>query len=315
MDVMVAAKQMFIIFLLIMVGYICNKVKMVSESESSVISKLVVNVFNPALIFTSVLSNANTKLDDSLQTLVLCAIGIFVFLIVTSRFLAQLFRDENGLCCVHEVMFIFSNVGFIGIPVVNALLGSDKLIYVAIVILIYNILIYTYGTYLLQSPSNGSKKMQFHLSDLKPLINPGTVVCLITLVFFMFKIPVPSVLSDGLQYLANATTSLSLFVIGVTLGSQKHLLPLFTNAKRYLFCFLKLLVVPLVGTWLLLRLPVSDTLCQTYMVMLAMPVGNMTLLLMKEAGFDGEEGSYSIVLSTLLSVATIPILVFLYGYL
>ena len=140
----------------------------------------------------------------------------------------------------------------------------------------------------------------------------GTLSCAATMIVFLGKITVPASLSGGLQHLANATTPLSLIVIGVSLGIQGHILSLFTNIRRYLFCLWKLVLIPLAGTWILKRLPFSETLCQTYMIMMAMPVGNLTLMLAKQYGLPEGEGADTIILSTLLSVLTIPLMVFLY---
>ena len=153
------------------------------------------------------------------------------------------------------------------------------------------------------------------MSTLKPLVNPGTIACVATLFIFVTDIVPPQPLSDGLQYLANATTPISLIVIGVSLGIQADLVSLFTSGKRYLFCLCKLLVIPIIGTLFLKRLPISDVMCQVYMIMMAMPCGNLILMLVEESGRDGRECSYRIILSTLLSILTIPILVFLYPYL
>lgn len=320
MNVMTAAVQMFIIFLLIIVGFTCYKTHLITKENNACLSRLVANVFNPAIIFSSVLENASSGTNDSVPVLFLTAGGIFLFLIITGKILSHFSKNSLEQKHLTELMYIFANVGFIGIPIVKALLGSDKLIYVAIFILEYNILIYTYGTFLLQHKENNNKNTNkkravFQLSALKPLLNMGTLACTATLIVFLTGISLPAPLSDSLKYLANATTPLSLMVIGVSLGAQESLLALFTNAKRYLFCLWKLVLIPLLGTFLLKRLPVSEALQQTYMIMMAMPVGNLVLMLVKENGMDDTECACTITLSTLLSVITIPVMVFFYPYL
>lgn len=312
MNVLASGQQMFVMFLLIVVGYFCYKKNLITAENNACLSRLVVNVFNPAMIFSSVLANTSTQTDDSVPALFIAATGIFLFLIFTATILTRFSSGTNDQKHLTLLMYVFANVGFIGIPVVKALLGADKLIYVAVFILEYNILIYTYGVWLLKRGSSSATSRGFRLASLKPLCNMGTLACVATLIVFLGNITIPTPLADGLQHLANATTPLSLIVIGVSLGIQGHILSLFTNMRRYVFCLWKLVLIPLAGTWILKRLPFSETLYQTYMLMMAMPVGNLTLMLAKQYGLPEEEGSNTIILSTLLSVLTIPLLVLLY---
>lgn len=315
MNVMTAAQQMFVIFLLIIVGFLCYKKNLISEANNACLSKLVINVFNPAMIFSSVLGNAAAGTKDSIASLFLVSAGIFLFLILSAKILVHFTRNTPDQKHITELLYLFANVGFVGIPVVKALLGTDKLLYAAIFILEYNVLIYTYGIGLLEAGDRAGKKKRFQLANLKPLFNMGTLACVATLIVFLTGFTIPGPIADGLQYLANGTTPVSLLVIGVSLGAQDSILALFSNWRRYVFCLWKLVLIPLAGTFLLKRLPISPDMCQTYMIMMAMPCGNLVLMLVKEHGLDGKECAYTIILSTLLSVLSIPLLVFLYPYL
>lgn len=313
MSVMTAGVQMFIIFLLIVVGFFCCKTHLIDKKNNACLSRLVINVFNPAMIFSSVLGNAANGARDSILIVFLVSSGIYVFLIIIAKPLARLSAKNLEQRYVTELLYIFANVGFVGIPVVKALLGSDKLIYVAIYMLEFNILVYTYGMYLLHHTEDN--KTAFRLSDLKPLFNMGTLACAATLFIFLSGLSLPAPVADTLQYLANATTPLSLIVIGVSLGLQENISVLFTDVKRYVFCVCKLILLPVIGTFVMKRLPISEDLCQTYMVMLAMPTATIVLMMTEDAALDGTECAHSISLSTLLSVVTIPLLVLLYPHL
>lgn len=317
MNVMTAGQQMFVIFLLMMVGFLCQRKKLVDASGSACLSRLVVNVFNPAMIFSSVLGNAAVRTEDSLVMLFAVSAGIFIFLILSAGILTRFTKSTAAEKKIQHLMYVFGNVGFVGIPVVKALLGSEKLIYVAVFILEYNLLLYSYGTFLLQKKEDSrlSLKSLFSretLTSLKPCINMGTFACAATFIVFLSGIQIPGPLSDSLMYLANATTPVSLLVIGVSLGTQEHITSLFTSGRRYLFCFWKLVAVPLIGALLLKLLPVSESLCQTYLILMAMPVGNINLMLVQQNGMDGTECARTIILTTLLSVISIPLVVWVY---
>ena len=317
MNVMTAGQQMFVIFLLMMAGFLCQRRGLIDSSGSACLSRLVVNVFNPAMIFSSVLGNAAVRTEDSLPMLFAVSAGIFIFLIATAGLLSRFAKAAEPEKKIQHLMYVFGNVGFVGIPVIKALLGSEKLIYVAVFILEYNLLLYSYGTFLLQKKENSrlSLKNLFSrktLTALKPCVNMGTLACAATFIVFLSGFQIPGPFSDSLMHLANATTPVSLLVIGVTLGMEKHITALFTSGSRYIFCFWKLFAIPLIGAFLLKLLPVSETLCQTYLILMAMPVGNINLMLVQQNGMDGNECARTIILSTLLSIISIPLVVLVY---
>ena len=95
MNVMTAGLQMFVMFLLILTGYFCHKAHMISQENNACLSRLVVNVFNPAMIFSSVLGNSGNGTVDSIPLLFLVSAGIFLFLIILSKILVRIFRETN----------------------------------------------------------------------------------------------------------------------------------------------------------------------------------------------------------------------------
>ena len=151
------------------------------------------------------------------------------------------------------MIFVFSNLGFIGIPVVQSIFGKGALIYVAIFILEYNILLYTYGYLLVMPPDS-----KFHPESLKSLLNMGTLSCLLALLIFVCHIQLPYILGTTITYLGNVATPLALIVIGISIS--------------------------------------------------------MTVLLLKENNLEETLCSDSIILSSLLSIVSIPFLVFCYRF-
>lgn len=305
----IVAKQMFILFLVMVVGLILRKTKIVSDSNAKCLSALVVNVFNPALIFSSAIRQSGNDHSLIYKTFLLAAVS-FLLLIILGKIFQRLFSRSRSERNIYQLLFVFSNVGFIGIPVVNAMFGTSALIYVAIFILEYNILIYTYGINLVR---NESENRQRRL-NLKPLFNIGTVACIAAIIFFLLHIPVPDIISTPISYLGNCATPVSLLVIGVSIGAQEKLSILFTQKKLYLFCILKLIIIPVIGILIFKHLPfMPEFIAELIVIMMAMPCGSMTLMLVQKSGMDETECCTGIILSTIFSVITIPLVAFLYN--
>lgn len=308
MSAEITLQQMIIIFLLIMTGFVCRKAKLISDKNNHCLSQLMVYVFNPAIILSS-MTGTETGREISIGAAFSMAAFLMIFTIIAAVLISRfLTRDRLGRK-LYQLLFSFSNVGFIGIPVIRALFGTEYLIYAAVFILEYNLLIYTYGYSLLDE-----KKKRWKLRDLKPMINMGTFACAVSMFLFFTGLRMPRVINDTVNYLGDAAVPVSLLIIGVNLG-QKPLLSVFKNFRTYIFCLLKLMVIPVVEICLLKRLPVSGDLCEIYAILAAMPVGTMPQIIAVEKGIPAGQCTDTILLSTLLSILTIPLIVYLYPFL
>lgn len=307
MSAEIAFQQMLVILILILTGWLCRKARIINDENNKCLSKLMLDVFNPAILISSMLDN---KIED--RHSVLAAIGgaalffaITIFLaMAVVRLIVRKTQDRE----IYQLMLTFSNLGFIGIPVISALLGKDYLVYVAIYSFEYNILIYTYGIGLI-APDN--KKENGTGSRLRGIMNIGTMASALAVVLFLLNIRLPGVLSTAVSYLGDAAVPVSLMIIGVNLGGASFL-EIFRSKQNYLFCLFKLLLIPVLEIWILKRLPFDEGFKEASAIILAMPAGTMPLILAMEYGRETRFCSEGIILSTMLSVVTIPAVIWLY---
>lgn len=200
----------------------------------------------------------------------------------------------------YAMMCLFGNTGFIGIPLVSAVLGSQALIYVAVNNAFFNLFFYTYGIRLADK-ENG----RFHW---KSFLNVGNISILLTIILFFWQPTIPVVFSSTVNHIADTTTFLAMVVIGISLA-RTNLAEIFTNGKMYLFIALRFLLLP-IGISLLLRLFIHDAMVYGVIVLMAcVPVANLPLMRVEEVGGDGRVLSCGIILSTVLSIITIPLVV------
>jgi len=303
MSILTVFSQMLIFFALIMIGVACSKKNLVNEENAHSISKLIVNVFNPAIIFSSVLGNSQNNEGKFISLIVIIAVVMFATFIVIGSIGSRFFTKDKDEIKVYKLMTVFSNVGFIGIPLVDSLYGSSAVFYVAIFILIYNILIYTYGIAVLQGGTG--KKLSF--SNLKNVLNMGTLSCCITLLVFRLHIPIHPVVQMTITYLGNVATPLSMMSIGFSLG-RANIFSVFSDKRLYLFSFIKLIIIPVIGVLILKRLNLPEQVLGVSVVMLAMPIGNLPVMLANQYGVNSESCAKGIIITTLLSVLTVPLI-------
>ena len=137
-------------------------------------------------------------------------------------------------------------------------------------------------------------------------MNVGVIACIITIIVYFLQIPVPAFIKSTTTHLSNLTAPLSMMVIGASMATM-DMKKLFTDGKLLLFSALKLLVIPVLGVLLIRQFVDNEIICGVCMVMLATPVGSMTAMLAQQYDGDYEMASRGVALTTILSVATMPI--------
>ena len=313
MSAEIVVQQMVIIFILIAIGIFLYKKKMLSETTSQQLSGLIVNVTNPALLISSALQEGPRVPLRELGITLGAALIIYGILIVSGFLIPWILRVPTGYHYAYQMLTVFGNVGFIGIPLASAVLGTEALIFVSIYNLLYNVFIYTFGISLLEKASVRQNVLQQEKSgqDIVPgfrwkkLINVGTISAAATIIIYLSGFRAPTVLSSTLNHIGQSTTLLSMLILGVSVA-QMAVKDIFSHWKLYGFTVLRQILLP-VGCIFLLR-PLLDNplILNTMVLMLAVPAGNLPLMLSKQLQINTDTISQGIILTTILSLVTIP---------
>ena len=153
MSITVVLQQMIIIMILILTGMFLYRRKMLSEDTSRQLSGLIVNITNPALLICSAFDDT-PKVPLSTLGIGACVFFIsYILLIAAAYLIPLLLKVPKAERYSYRMLTVFGNVGFIGIPLASAVLGSESLIFVSLNNLIYNVLVYTFGLSLLKKAS------------------------------------------------------------------------------------------------------------------------------------------------------------------
>lgn len=299
---MLLLQQMIIMFLLMSVGFVGSKIGMITEETSKRLSAIVVNIANPAMILVSGISDERME-GRELLSLTVVILAIYAVLLLLAYLLPVLLRVDPKSRGVYQAMTVFSNIGFMGYPIIAALYGSSAILYGALYSIPFNILIYTFGVSALRKKENGAEKKKL---SLKEVLNIGVITSIVSLILYLWQIRVPGFLTDTLSYLGNLTAPLSMMVIGASMTSIS-LRELFTDVRLLLFSLIKLLLIPVLGMLLIRQVVTNEVICGVFMIMLTTPVGSMTAMLAQEYDGDYETASRGVTLTTLLSVITMPV--------
>ena len=310
-----------VVFLLALAipGYVFAKLKMLPEKTSEAISTIVLYCCQSVLVITS-FQGQPFEPEIGLNMLYVALLAIAVHMIMFC-FLKLIFlrRSREDKIRVVKYASVFSNCGFMGLPFLQSLFHgtaqeSEVLIYGAVIIAIFNILNWTFGVFII----TGDKKQ---VSPKKILFHPVIISVIIGfLLFVILKVPVVNLAPDGstadavleklmqsLDYLAKMVTPCSMIVIGIRLANV-NLKQLFMDKWAYISSALKLLLMPLIAMLSVAFFPISSAVKYTVFFLLAMPSATGTAMFAVKFGKDGDFASVCVLLSTILSVVTVPLL-------
>lgn len=299
---MLLLEQMIVLFILMGIGYFCYKKQIITEEVSKKLSAIVVNIANPALVLSGCMGEEKAGGEELLLT-VAVMLAIYAALLVLAEVLPQLLRVEKKSRGTYRAMTVFSNIGFMGFPVVAALYGNGALLYAALFMIPYNILIYTYGVAFMSAKEAGEKKNTFSLGR---ILNVGVIACIVALIIYLTGIQFPVFIQKTITNLSNLTAPLSMMVIGASLATI-DLKKLFMDVKLLIFSAIKLILIPVAGLLIIRQFVSSEIILGVCMVMLATPVGSMTAMLAQQYDGDYEMASKGVALTTILSVLTMPL--------
>lgn len=299
-DIVVLLGVMAELSALIILGWLLTKLRLLDANGSSVLSTLVVHVFNPALIISSVLNGGLQGESDTVIEAIVCGILLYALLV----FIAVLFyarskapAEEVSIC---KMIMIFANTAFVGYPILRALYGDFAVFVFSLMHLPFNVLIFTYGRALLEK---GNKKKL----SVKDLLSIGTISSIIALILYFGNISLPDPCVDFFSVLGDACVPLSMIVIGVSL-SKASWKDIIQCRSINVAVFLRLIVLPVLLALITIPLPISDFNRELLVISGALPAGSMVVVLAKEYKANDRIASAGVFSTTILSVITIPLM-------
>lgn len=307
MNVWIVQKQMIMIFVMIIIGVYTYKKGHMSNESARHLSWIIVNITNPITLLCAALSEEEKVSAREVGIAFLCFALMYVILIVLAYVIPMLLGVDKNLRYSYRMLTIFGNVGFIGIPFASAVLGTRSLIFVSLCGLTFNMIIYTYGAASLRkvaATQHPETKQEDGIS-LKNMINSGTVLAVVTVAVYLLDIRVPEAVNTTLKYIANCTTFMSMMVLGVSVA-QMVPREVFTRWRLYVFVVIRQILVPIMLIFILRPFISNDLILHTVAVMSAMPAANLPLMMAKQYGVREDLISAGIILTTVLSLVTIP---------
>jgi len=301
MDISVVINQVLMLFLPIVLGFFIIKAKIVDSNFNKNISSFLFNITLPCTIVSAMQFDFDKgMLLKSATILIISVITVFISW-AFSALVAKLLRmrgDEKGLTLYS---LSFSNYSFMGYPVAQAFMGPTGLFYATIFSLPYYALIQSLG---IAFVSGGEGEKGFKL---RYIINPPMVAVFIGFILFLTGFRFPTAIDGTINSLGSMTTPLAMVLVGLSLASHP-LKNAFTDFKYYIISVLRLVVLPLAFFYVLQLIGIPIEICRITAIILMMPVAANVIIVLASMGRDASCASKAVLLSTLLSIITIPLM-------
>lgn len=319
MDYTQVIVQIAILFMIMGLGYYLRYKKIISSEGIKNFSALIFYVTMPAMILVSIVRTETATMKDVVD-IVIASFIAYVCLILFSFIVPRMVRAPKGSVGLYRFMTLFGNVGFIGFPMIIAILGREQLFLGALFNIPYNLLLFTIGVYYVVSDFNKDHKLKFHIGQ---LLNPGIIMTILALLIFLvggtkqldntnikWLTTAVNTLLDTAEVLGMITTPLAMLVVGGSLYGVR-LENIYKNYRVMIFSIIRMVAFPFIIGMILSLIGLSYSVVAVAIVLVGMPIATNTVIVTTQYGGNIAEASEAVFISTVFMGFTSPILVLL----
>jgi predicted permease len=292
---MIVLPQLFMIFFIAGVGAVLRKRQVLTDPVVKGVSDIVTLATNPALLI------AVTQREYTRQTLTGFLHVLWMSTVTMAAMLVVVYlicrRQSEMVRPIISLVAVMPNAGFMGLPIIQAVYGDLGALYLAAVLVAFNLVIWTLGIWLFDRSS----------FSLKGMLNPGLIAAFLGMALFLTRVDLPDLIDSSLNTLGSMNTPLAMLILGARMAgfAPKALL----DWKNALVSFMKLFGMPLITLGLARLLNLDPVAAGAMTLAIAMPSAIMCQILAEQYDRDAMLAAQEISFTSLLSIVTIPVIV------
>lgn len=303
-NVRIAAEQVAILYIIAVIGLICDKAGIYTESTAKKCTDLLFYVITPAKILQSFFDLEYSP--DAVKGLFL-AIGCGLLMHgVAALFVTPLYRKSPPeKASVYKFASMYGNCGYMGLPLVDAVLGSEGVFFCSAVIVSFQIFNFTHGVFIMNA---GKTENKAKIEPKRLILNPGVLPVLVGLPLFILSVKLPNILDAPVRSLANLNSPLAMLIFG-TYISNTNFKSIFKEWRIFTVGLFKLIAMPLAMLAAVKFTGLAGTLGMTLLITSATPSANNTVMF--SAKYDRNTGlaSQTVAVLSLISIVTLPVMI------
>lgn len=294
------ALQVLILYLIAGIGFVTDKIGIFKQSDGKRLIDLLFNVILPiAIIHTFMTMEYSKEHVKGILFAFLCAFATHIFGALISKLT---FRKrplkEQGL---YHYAMILSNAAFLALPLAKSVIGKEGIFYCSVYVAVFNMVAFTLGIYEISGH-------QAKLNIKKLIFNPGTISVLIGLPLFLLHPDIPYFLEYPMEIVGNCNSPLAMIVFGTFLANSSFK-DMFAKKEIYFVSFIRLVFIPLCMLGLFYLCGVRGQLLEAMIISASAPAATNTAMYAAKYENDASLGSELAAQSSVLSIATMPVIV------
>ncbi len=306
MDINVLISQMAGLFIIMFLGYLLFKIKLVDDNFSKGLTRLIINVTMPCLLVSSVMETTERQpVSNVLLILLVAFLLYFIIFPLVGIVIAKMLRVKRNQEGMYMFMTSFSNIGFMGFPIISAVAGPVGLFYATLYNMVFNLGIFTIGIWLVSY----GKKEGVKFSP-KKLLSPGFIGACFALSVYFLNLELPVFINRAIDMVGDITSPAAMLVTGFTLAKM-DIKNVFNDWRVYIWLTIKQFALPLLLWVPFTMLFTNETMRYVSLILAGMPVANMAVLYATTYGSDEELAARSVFITTLFSLITVPLCVWI----
>lgn len=299
LSILITQLGMFVIYIL--AGIILIRTRVLNRENMEVVSRLVIKLALPVMIFTNTVNGVDREMLFHSLSILGIAFFMYIGLFGLSFLSGKLFHLQGDHQQLYSAMGAFGNVGFMGIPIVTSIFPERGMLYISVFTIIDQLMLWTVGVRL--TSKAGDKSGSFNV---KKLINPVTVAIATALIFILTGISLPEILNTAFSKIGATATPLAMIYLGGVFACMdvgKYICKL----DYYGIVVIKMLIFPVIFYLILALLPISAEIRMTMTLTSAMPVMSSVVMMANAYGTDGDYAMGGILVTTVCSIVTLPV--------
>lgn len=297
----ILTEQVTILFILISIGFILKKTGKINDTSAKQLSNILLSIVIPCVLIDGFQKEFQPELALKLLSAVFFTLLVHIAMIIICTLIFK--KEPAGRYKVNIFSSIYSNCGFMALPLLSAVLGSDGIFYGSAYMIIFNLLYWTHGVAVY---TGGIKE----LSIKKAFLNPGVIGVFVSLILFFLNITLPKIIIEPVRYMASLNTPLAMVILGTYLANINFKKTL-KQLSIYGVSFLRLVLFPIIGIIIAKLMNLDETAATAIIISTACPTAAVATLFAVKFDADAEYASEIVSITTLFSIVTIPLVMLL----
>lgn len=300
MEFSIVLRQVLILFIILAIGYTAGKFNILDSLGTKKLSEILLYIATPAMVFSSFFIEFSKERLVNVIWVIGFTFFTFIFSIFLSKLIYRGFNEDTSQ--VLRFTAVFSNCGYIGLPLMRAVFGEEGAFYGSFYVVIFHAFLWSYGYIIFGEKDTRAKTIK------RVLLNPSLIAVYIGTIVFIFSLPVPETIKGAIKAVGDMTMPLSMLIVGGAISTTK-LVDLFIDWRVYVSSFVRLILMPVLAFLISLLIGVPPLPAAIIVTAMAMPAAANAAVFSEMFGKDTVFASKCVTVSNLLSIITAPVII------